>query len=98
LTQDIDLVPLILLAGDSTVATRFDPDEKLKEQCEKMRLMAAEPRPQPKADALEKAQQSAARYGERPWLHMRYEMRIADQRVAVSWAPIEGRLPACVLP
>ena len=39
---------------------------------------------------LAKARDKAEKYGERPWLHMLYELATPDGRVAVHWAPCVG--------
>ena len=40
-----------------------------------------------------KAQAKAANYGEQPWLHMRYELRNENRRLAVNWAPVVRMYP-----
>jgi hypothetical protein len=46
---------------------------------------------------MSKAKLTAERYGERPWLFMRYDVRTGGRRMAVNWAAMPARLPDCVL-
>lgn len=90
-------LPLVLCAGDAVALTEFAPDAAQLERCQ--RAIAAAQKPPasiPPADA-EKARTKATRYGERPWLFMRYELRAGYQRRAVHWAPFAESLPDCVL-
>lgn len=90
-------VPLILVAGSSLVVGQFNPDELQLQRCRGALAVAAKPPVTPSVQELEKAQRVVQNYGERPWLHMAYEMRIANQRLAVTWAPFDGEIPDCVL-
>lgn len=86
-------VPVILAAGKKVVVTWFAPDET---QLQKYRdaLTAAQQCPAGHGvDDIVKARQKAERYGERPWLFMRYELKAGSQRSAVNWAPF-GSLEA----
>ncbi|MDO8455550.1 MAG: hypothetical protein Q7T07_01410 [Burkholderiaceae bacterium] len=90
-------VPLILVAGNSLVIGQFNPEGHQLLRCREAIAMAAKPPVTPSAQELEKAQRVVQNYGERPWLHMSFEMRIADKRLAVTWAPFDGEVPDCVL-
>lgn len=86
-------VPVILAAGKKVAVTWFAPDGT---QLQKYRdaLTAAQHCPTGYGeDDIVKALQKAERYGERPWLFMRYELKAGSQRSAVNWAPF-GSLEA----
>jgi len=89
-------VPLILVAGNSLVVGYFNPQGHQLQRCRDALAMAAQPPATPSVQELEKAQRVVQNYGQRPWLHMAYEMRIADRRLAVTWAPFDGEIPDCV--
>ena len=95
--EGVGSVPLILVAGSSLVVGHFNPQGHQLQRCRDALAMAAKPPATPSVQELEKAQRVVQNYGERPWLHMAYEMRIADQRLAVTWAPFDGEIPDCVL-
>lgn len=90
-------VPLILVAGSSLVVGHFNPQGHQLQRCRDALAVAAKPPAAPTVQELEKAQRVVHNYGQRPWLHMAFEMRIANQRLAVTWAPFDGEVPACVL-
>jgi hypothetical protein len=90
-------VPLILVAGDSLVVGQFNPQGHQLQRCRDALVMAEKPPVTPSVQELEKAQRVVQNYGQRPWLHMAFEMRIADKRLAVTWAPFDGEVPDCVL-
>jgi hypothetical protein len=90
-------VPLILVAGNSLVVGQFNPQGHQVQRCRDALAMAVKPPMTPSAQELEKAQRVVQNYGQRPWLHMAFEMRIADKRLAVTWAPFDGEVPDCVL-
>lgn len=79
-------VPLVLLAGDEAAVTWFAPDEAYLQTCRDA-LTAAKQRPVGhEVQDVVKARQKAERYGERPWLFMRYELQAGTKRCAVNWA------------
>lgn len=87
----VEGVPVVLVAGESMVVAWFAPNETQLQRCRNA-LTAALQRPVGHgAGDIVKAQQKAERYGERPWLFMRYELKAGEQRRAVNWAPF-GRL------
>jgi hypothetical protein len=89
-------VPLVLSAGQAFAMTEFIPELELTQRCHQAVQDEAKRPDVGKAD-LTKARQVAKNYGERPWLFMRYDVRIDGRRVAVNWAATPERLPACVL-
>lgn len=89
-------VPFAFSAGQTFVVTKFTPELEPMRRCEEA-LQAEGKRPDVGKANLVKARQVAKNYGERPWLFMRYDVRVGARKVAVNWAAIVGRLPACVL-
>lgn len=86
-------VPVILVAGKKVAVTWFAPDGTQLQKCRDA-LTAAQRCPTGYGvDDIVKARQKAERYGERPWLFMRYELKAGSQRSAVNWAPF-GSLEA----
>lgn len=92
-----EVVPLVLVAGQTFAVGEFSATAELMQQCHRaLEQEALKPAVGQAAD-LTKARQVATNYGERPWLFMRYDVRMDGRRVAVNWAAMPERLPACVL-
>lgn len=93
---DDGMVPLLLSAGQTFVVTEFSAEPELMQRCQEA-LQDEAKKPEVGNADVSKARQVAKNYGERPWLFMRYDVRIGGRRVAVNWAALPERLPACVL-
>ncbi|SCK20838.1 hypothetical protein VAR608DRAFT_1557 [Variovorax sp. HW608] len=89
-------VPIAFTAGQQFVVTEFTAEPGLTRRCQDALLAEGKTPDVGKAD-LAKPKQIAKNYGERPWLFMRYDVRVGSRRIAVNWAGVIGRLPACVL-
>ncbi|MBB3180950.1 hypothetical protein [Variovorax sp. Sphag1AA] len=89
-------VPIVFTAGTQFVLAEFSTAPELMRRCEDA-VHAEGKKPDVGKTDLTKAKQVAANYGERPWLFMRYDVRVGARKLAVNWAGVIGRLPACVL-
>ena len=94
--EDCGVVRLVLIAGQTFTEAEFTAEPELVRQCHEALQNEAKKPDVSKVD-LPKACQVATNYGERPWLFMRYDVRIDGRRVAVNWAAVPDRLPVCVL-
>ena len=92
-----EVVPLVLVAGQTFAVGEFSATAELMQQCHRALQHEAQKPPVGQAADLTKARQVATNYGERPWLFMRYDVRMDGRRVAVNWAALPEQLPACVL-
>ena len=86
------LLPLVLVAGEVFALGCINADDALRRQCATaMTACKAAPTGYSELE-LAKAQDKAMKYSEQPWLLMRYELKNAGRRLAVSLAPV---LAAC---
>jgi hypothetical protein len=89
-------VNIAFTAGNELAATSVVRDVAMKKRWEDASRAGGKP-PYSNEERRAKAPDTAARYGERPWLFMRYELWAGANRLAVNWAPFPADLPACVL-
>jgi len=91
-------VPIAFVAGEKVAVATVRLDQAT---LDRFSAAARQAEKQPwvrDAEHAAKAKDVAKRYGERPWLFMRYELRTAGtRRLAVNWAAFPDDLPACVL-
>lgn len=90
-------VPIAIVAGQQFVVTQFSAHAETLRRSEAAMAAAKKAPYVGNQDYVEKSKRTAERYGERPWLFMRYELRCGVRRLAVNWAPFPEFLPACVL-
>ena len=84
-----NVLPLLLVAGDTVLVSELAPDEDWRAQA-RAAIEAARVAPSGlSALALQKAATTAEKYSERPWLFMRYELKNGNERLAVNWAPVQ---------
>lgn len=85
------VLPVVWVAGHNVVVTDWRPSADLMEKGRKAIVTAAKGPTEPDPAALKAAADKALRYGERPWLFMRYELRNGFGRLAVNWAPVHSK-------
>lgn len=81
-------LPLVFVAADSVVVGRLTLDDILRHRCHAAMLACEQPPTGFTQQELQKAEEKAKLYSERPWLLMRYELRNGDRRLAVNYAPV----------
>ena len=85
------VLPVVWIAGHSVVVSDWRPSADLLEKGRKAMATAAKGPTESDPAALKAAADKALRYGERPWLFMRYELRNGYGRLAVNWAPVNSK-------
>lgn len=85
------VLPVVWIAGHSVVVSDWRPSADLLEKGRKAMATAAKGPTESDPAALKAAADKALRYGERPWLFMRYELRNGYGRLAVNWAPVHAK-------
>lgn len=87
---DEPMLPIVWVAGQKVVVSDWRPTAEVLEQGRKGMAIAAQRPSETDPATREAAAAKALRYGERPWLFMRYELRSGYGRLAVNWAPVES--------
>lgn len=83
------VLPIVFVAGETITAGGFFTDEDTFAEWEaSLRNCAVAPTGYDEAE-LSRAKAKAEKYGEQPWLFMRYELKVENRRCAVNWAPVE---------
>lgn len=87
------VLPLVLVAGEVFAVSDIKVDDALRRQCETA-MTACEGAPAGYSELERaKAQDKALKYGEQPWLLMRYELKNGGRRLAVNLAPVLRMCP-----
>lgn len=81
-------LPLVLAAGESFVIGAVEADDALRRQCAVAMTTCLRTPTGYSEQELIKAQETARKYSEQPWLLMRYELKNASKRLAVNMAPV----------
>lgn len=84
------MLPTVWVAGQKAVVTNWRPTAELLAQGRNASTKALQEPKRVDPEALKAAKAKALRYGERPWLFMRYELRNGHGRLAVNWAPVHA--------
>lgn len=82
------VMPLVLVAGEFFALGCIKADDTLSQQCTTaMTICESAPAGYSELE-LAKAKDKALKYGEQPWLLMRYELKNDGRRMAVNLAPV----------
>ena len=81
-------LPVLMVAGSKAVPSHWTFDMKRLERVDAAIQSADAWAYEPRDDQWNRAQAKAEKYGERPWLFMRYDVTHSLRRFAVNWAPI----------
>ena len=87
-------LPLVFVAGNAAAVSEWVQDDAMRERAQDALEYATLAPAVYSMVELQKAQQKAAQYSERPWFLMRYELKSGNQRLAVNLAPIRKKTPA----
>ncbi len=79
---------MVFVAAGTAVVSRLTLDGVLRQNCNAAMVACEHPPEGFTQQELQKAEDKAKLYSERPWLLMRYELRNGDRRLAVNYAPV----------
>lgn len=87
-------LPLVFVAGNAAAVGEWVQDDAMRERAQDALEYATLAPAGFSPVELQKAQQKATQYSERPWFLMRYELKSGNRRLAVNLAPIRKLAPA----
>ena len=83
-------IHVVFMTSSQLAMGKFSMPPMLAHECLAALDEASAALPQVDEATLARARDKAEKYGERPWLHMLYELATPDGRMAVHWAPCVG--------